>query len=122
MQIANRYGDLATCVKPAQTLPPITSASPCTGGTTSSPATTDARDEWSGESVIVTTASSMSTADTSSMFTAPICGASAAVAAEPMMDPAVPPTPMKPKRRFACSLRQTSAISVQKIDVLNSAN
>ena len=59
---------------------------------------------------------------TSSRFTAPICGASAAVAADPMIEPSVPPTPMNPNSRLACSLRNTSAMRHQKIDVLNSAN
>ncbi len=34
------------------------------------------------------------------MFTAPIFLASATVTAEPMIDPIVPPTPMKPNRRL----------------------
>ena len=48
--------------------------------------------------------------------------ASAAVVADPMIEPSVPPTPMKPNRRLACSLLNVSAIRHQKIDVLNSAN
>ena len=48
--------------------------------------------------------------------------ASAAAVAEPAIEPSVPPTPMKPNIRFACSLLNVSAIRHQKIDVLNSAN
>src|SRR6185503_11769344 len=115
MQIPKRYGECTTCVNPAHTLPPMTSRSRAPFGRTSCAV------DSSLNTVMVSTASSMSTADTSSMFTAPTNGASEAVAADPMIDPAVPPTPMNPNTRFACSLRHESAISVQKIDVLNNA-
>src|SRR4029079_7959586 len=75
----------------------------------------------SGKKVIVKIASSSSTTEMSSTLTAPIVGASAAVTADPMMEPRVPPTPINPNRRFACSLRNESAIRVQKIEVLNNA-
>jgi hypothetical protein len=51
----------------------------------------------------------------------PTLFAKAAVAADPEIEPSVPPTPMKPNSRFASSLRNVSAIKHQKIDVLNSA-
>ena len=47
--------------------------------------------------------------------------ASSAVAAEPEIEPSVPPTPMKPKSRFACPLRKPSAITDQNTDVTNTA-
>src|ERR1043166_367747 len=93
-------------VKPAQTLPPMMSAS------------RDARSAMGdafgwlliGISQTIAIAISINAADTSSIFTAPIRGANAAVAAEPAIEPSVPPTPMKPNIRLACSLRNASAI------------
>jgi hypothetical protein len=56
--------------------------------------------------------------DTSSRFIVPSRSASTAVTPDPVIDPSVPPTPMKPNSRFACSLRKTSAMKHQKTDVM----
>src|SRR5215213_1272268 len=124
-QMPSRYGELAICVKPDQIEPPITASSDRRSvigdrGLVSLDPGPSIPDP-SGNFTMIATAISMSAADTSRMFTAPSVGASAAVTADPTIEPSVPPTPMKPKRRFACSLRNASAIKHQKIDVLNSA-
>src|SRR5215813_177413 len=119
-QIAMRYRDFATALKPDQTLPPMTSGSRPRRALA-------ARGSlallWlaSGKRTTVKTASSIRTADTSSTLTAPIRLASDAVAAEPMIEPSVPPTPMKPNSRLPWSLLNESAIKHQKIEVLKSA-
>src|ERR1700712_1962301 len=114
----SRYGDFATALNPAHILPPITSGSlpPRVARSATSP--------WamSGKRTTVSTASSINTADTSNTFTAPILLARAAVVADPSNEPSVPPTPINPNNRLACSLLNESAIKHQKIDVLNSAN
>ena len=75
-----------------------------------------------GKSTTAITAASSSAAETSRRFTAPRRGARSAVAPEPTIEPTVPPTPMKPKSRFACSLRKTSAMNDQKIETTNMLN
>ena len=75
-----------------------------------------------GKFITVSAASSSSAADTSSRFTGPMRGASVAVTVDPAIEPSVPPTPMKPNRRFAWSLRKTSAMKHQKIDVPKKAS
>src|SRR5215467_1313611 len=113
----SRYGDLATALKPPHTLPPITSVSRSvreSGGRASVC-------PRSGKRTTVKIASSIRTAETSSTLTAPMRLASDAVAAEPMIEPSVPPTPMKPNSRLPWSLLNESAIKHQKIEVLKSA-
>lgn len=67
-------------------------------------------------------ATSSSAKDTSSRLTVPIVPASAPVAAAPAIAPRVPPTPMNPKSRLACSLVKRSAISDQKTETTNRLN
>src|SRR5690348_11865291 len=123
-QMPSKYGERTTWVNPAHTLPPITSwsrAAPRTPPRVSGTASPPPAAGCSGKRTTVNTASSSNATDTSNKFSVPIRGANDAVTADPMIDPNVPPTPMNPNIRFACSLRKLSAIRHQKIDVLNSA-
>ena len=108
-------------MKPAHTLPPITSAPLAPRSGRFRPLIGVAPPSRIGKRITVNTASSNSAADTSSSVIAPMRVASAAVA-DPVIEPSVPPTPMNPNIRLACSLLNVSAIRHQKIDVLNSAN
>ena len=101
-------------MRPAQTLPPIGTASSLALSADVEPSRSLA-----GKKVTTVTASSSSTADTSSRFTLPMCRASTVVAADPVTDPSVPPTAMKPNNRFACSLRKKSAMKPQNTDTTN---
>ena len=98
---------------PAQTLPPIGGAS--TGTAEASVALRGA----AGNRTTINEAISRSATETRKRLTVPSRCARTAVTAEPVIEPRVPPTPMKPKSRFACSLRNTSAIRHQNTDVMN---
>ncbi len=53
------------------------------------------------------------------MFTVPIRSTSVAVTPAPTIPPKVPPTPMKPNSRLACSLLKRSAMKHQNTDTTN---
>jgi hypothetical protein len=72
-----------------------------------------------GKRTTTSAAISSSTTETRKRLTVPSRGASDAVTTDPHTEPNVPPTPMKPNNRFACSLRNTSAMKDQNTDVMN---
>ena len=55
-------------------------------------------------------------------FSSPMLLVNEAVTALPATEPSVPPTPMKPNNRLACSLLNTSAMKHQNSDVTNRLN
>jgi hypothetical protein len=72
-----------------------------------------------GKNSTIATATWSSAAETRSRFAAPTLSTSSAVIAEPLIEPSVPPTAMKPKSRFACPLRKVSAMNCQNTDSTN---
>src|SRR6185503_17594328 len=61
-------------------------------------------------------------ADTGSRLAGPIEGASSAVSKGPVKAPRLPPAEMNPYSRRACSLRNRSAMKLQKTDTTNRLN
>ena len=108
-QIASRYGDFKTCVKPAHTLPPITSpARRCPSRRRFRPLSGDAPPSRMRESASPSTRQLQQHRRHEQQRSPRRSSAPAPpLPPSPMIEPSVPPTPMNPNNRLACSLLNT---------------